>query len=198
MMMIDLCNKLVDNNLSKEELLPNIVVTKMSYEDAPVIVSLLSKSFGIHDEEEALRQLIFSDAQLDESVKVIDRRNGDIYGFLIFSKYPLHIGSPIMHMNARMGGFLAQFKQINGHSFMLDERLRGVGIDKKMLYYNADFLKQYEMIWLAVEESLRSGSYWKRLGFKEIMSIPEATFYVMFTNKNESEYIYDIVEQFKK
>ena len=38
----------------------------------------------------------------------------------------------------------------------------------------------------------------KRLGFKEIMSIPEATFYVMFTNKNESEYIYDIVEQFKK
>lgn len=181
MMMIDLCNRLVDNDLTREELLPNIEITKMSYADAPIIVGTLSKSFGIHSEEGALRQLIYSNAQMDESVKVIDKRTGEIYGFLIFSKYPLHVGSPIMHINARLGGFLAQFRQINGHSFMLDERLRGLGIDKKMLKYNEEYIKQYEMIWLGVEESLRSGPYWKRLGFKEVMSIPEATFYVMFT-----------------
>ncbi len=196
-MMIDLCNKLINNDLSREDLLPNIDIVSMSYEDAPIITELLAKCFAIHNQEEALRQLIFSNAQLDKSVKAIDRRNGDIYGFLIFSIFPIHVGSPILHLNPRLGGFLVQFKQLNGHSFILDERLRGTGIDKKMLSFQKEYLEQFEMVWCAVEESLHTDNYWKRLGFKELFKIPEATFYAIFNDKIISNDIYNIIDELK-
>ena len=196
-MMIDLCNRLVDNNLEREEILKNIVITGTTYEDAPILTELLAKCFGLYDQEFALRQLLFSNAQLDNSVKAIDKRNGDIYGFLILSKFPIHIGSPIMHLNAKLAGFLIQFSQINGHSFIIDERLRGTGIDKKMLRYQKDFLDEFEMIWCAVEESLGTDNYWKRLGFKEIFRIPEATFFAHFNDKIISDDIYNIINELK-
>ena len=196
-MMIDLCNRLVDNDLEREEILKNIVVTGTTYEDAPILTELLAKCFGLYDQEFALRQLLFSNAQLDNSVKAIDKRNGDIYGFLILSKFPIHIGSPIMHLNAKLAGFLIQFSQINGHSFIIDERLRGTGIDKKMLRYQKDFLDGFEMIWCAVEESLGTDNYWKRLGFKEIFRIPEATFFAHFNDKIISDDIYNIINELK-
>ena len=196
-MMIDLCNRLVDNDLEREEILKNIVVTGTTYEDAPILTELLAKCFGIPNQELALRQLLFSNAQLDHSVKAIDKRNGDIYGFLILSKFPIHIGSPIMHLNAKLAGFLIQFSQINGHSFIIDERLRGTGIDKKMLRYQKDFLNEFEMIWCAVEESLGTDNYWKRLGFKEIFRIPEATFFAHFNDKIISDDIYNIINELK-
>lgn len=196
-MMIDLCNRLVDNNLEREEILKNIVITGTTYEDAPILTELLAKCFGLYDQEFALRQLLFSNAQLDNSVKAIDKRNGDIYGFLILSKFPIHIGSPIMHLNAKLAGFLIQFSQINGHSFIIDERLRGTGIDKKMLKYQKDFLDGFEMIWCAVEESLGTDNYWKRLGFKEIFRIPEATFFAHFNDKIISDDIYNIINELK-
>lgn len=196
-MMIDLCNRLVDNDLEREEILKNIVVTGTTYEDAPILTELLAKCFGLYDQEFALRQLLFSNAQLDNSVKAIDKRNGDIYGFLILSKFPIHIGSPIMHLNAKLAGFLIQFSQINGHSFIIDERLRGTGIDKKMLRYQKEFLDGFEMIWCAVEESLGTDNYWKRLGFKEIFRIPEATFFAHFNDKIISDDIYNIINELK-
>lgn len=196
-MMIDLCNRLVDNNLEREEILNNIIITGTTYEDAPILTELLAKCFGLYDQEFALRQLLFSNAQLDNSVKAIDKRNGDIYGFLILSKFPIHIGSPIMHLNAKLAGFLIQFSQINGHSFIIDERLRGTGIDKKMLRYQKEFLDGFEMIWCAVEESLGTDNYWKRLGFKEIFRIPEATFFAHFNDKIISDDIYNIINELK-
>ena len=196
-MMIDLCNRLVDNDLEREEILKNIVITGTTYEDAPILTELLAKCFGLYDQEFALRQLLFSNAQLDNSVKAIDKRNGDIYGFLILSKFPIHLGSPIMHLNAKLAGFLIQFSQINGHSFIIDERLRGTGIDKKMLKYQKDFLDEFEMIWCAVEESLGTDNYWKRLGFKELFRIPEATFFAHFNDKIISDNIYNIINELK-
>ena len=197
-MMIDLCNRLVDNNLTKEELLENVEVVSTSYNDAPVLMELLARSFNLRDNEDALRQLLYSNAQLDNSVKVVDKRNGDIYGFLIFSRFPIHVGSPILHVNVRLGGFLIQFNQINGHSFILDERLRGTGIDRKMLFHQKEFLENFELIWIAVEHDLKTHSYWKRLGFKELFSIPEATFYGLFNEKNISADIYNTVEELKR
>lgn len=196
-MMIDLCNRLVDNNLEREEILKNIVITGTTYEDAPILTELLAKCFGLYNQEFALRQLLFSNAQLDNSVKAIDKRNGDIYGFLILSKFPIHLGSPIMHLNAKLAGFLIQFSQINGHSFIIDERLRGTGIDKKMLKCQKDFLDEFEMIWCAVEESLGTDNYWKRLGFKELFRIPEATFFAHFNDKIISDNIYNIINELK-
>ena len=196
-MMIDLCNRLVDNSLEREEILKNIVITGTTYEDAPILTELLAKCFGLYNQEFALRQLLFSNAQLDNSVKAIDKRNGDIYGFLILSKFPIHLGSPIMHLNAKLAGFLIQFSQINGHSFIIDERLRGTGIDKKMLKYQKDFLDEFEMIWCAVEESLGTDNYWKRLGFKELFRIPEATFFAHFNDKIIFDNIYNIINELK-
>lgn len=194
-MMIDLCNRLVDNNLAKEELLPNIEITSTTYEDAPIITKLLAKCFNLPNQEEALRQLLYSNAQLDNSVKAVDKRNGDIYGFLIFSIFPIHVGSPLFHINPRLGGFLVQFNQINGHSFIIDERLRGTGIDKKMLLHQKEFLNDFELIWCAVEESLHTDNYWKRLGFKKLFKIPEATFYGLFNDKIVSNNIYSIIDE---
>jgi len=195
--MIDLCNTLINNGLTKEELLPNIEIVSTSYKDAPILTELLAKCFAMPSQEEALRQLLYSDAQLEHSVKAVDKRNGDIYGFLIFSRFPLHIGSPILHANAKLGGFLVQFNQINGYSFILDERLRGTGIDKKMLSYEKEFLNKFDMIWAAVENDLRTHSYWKRLGFKELFKIPQATFYAMFNEKLVSHDIYNIISELK-
>ena len=196
-MMIDLCNRLVDNELTKEELLPNIEVVSTTYEDAPILVELLAKCFNLPSQEVALRQLLYSNAQLDKSVKAIDKRNGDIYGFLIFSIFPIHVGSPILHFNARLGGFLVQFTQLNGHSFILDERLRGTGIDRKMLFRQKEYLEEFELIWIAVERDLKTHSYWKRLGFKELFKIPEATFYGILNDKIVSNDIYRIIDELK-
>lgn len=196
-MMIDLCNTLVDNGLTKEEILQNIEIVSTSYEDAPKITELLARCFALPSQEEALRQLIYSNARLDFSVKAIDKRNGDIYGFLIFSDFPLHVGSPILHLNARLGGFLVQFKQLNGHSFIIDERLRGTGIDKKMLEFQKDFIDEYDMVWCAVEKDLKSHGYWKRLGFKELFRIPDASFYAIFNDKFIDNDIYSIIDELK-
>ncbi len=195
--MIDLCNRLVNNTLTREELLPNMEIVSTSYNDAPILTELLYKCFNLSSQEIALRQLLYSNAQLDKSVKVIDKRNGDIYGFLIFSIFPIHMGSPILHFNARLGGFLIQFNQINGHSFILDERLRGTGIDKKMLFYQKEYLEKFELIWIAVERDLKTHSYWKRLGFKELFNIPEATFYGILNDKIVSNDIYCIIDELK-
>lgn len=196
-MMIDLCNTLVDNGLTKEEILQNIEIVSTSYEDAPKITELLARCFALPGQEEALRQLIYSNARLDFSVKAIDKRNGDIYGFLIFSDFPLHVGSPILHLNARLGGFLVQFKQLNGHSFIIDERLRGTGVDKKMLEFQKDFIDEYDMVWCAVEKDLKSHGYWKRLGFKELFRIPDASFYAIFNDKFINNDIYSIIDELK-
>ena len=196
-MMIDLCNRLVDNGLTKEEILQNIEITSTSYEDAPKITELLAKCFALPNQEIALRQLIYSDALLDKSVKAIDKKTGDIYGFLIFCNFPIHVGSPIFHINPKLGGFLVQFSQLNGHSFILDERLRGTGIDKKMLKFQKEFLDEYELIWCAVEKDLKSHGYWKRLGFKELFKIPEASFYAIFNDNLISDDIYCIINELK-
>ena len=69
--------------------------------------------------------------------------------------------------------------------------------DKKMLFYQKEFLKNFELIWIAVEESLHTDNYWKRIGFKELFKIPEATFYCLFNDKTFSRDIYDIIEELK-
>jgi hypothetical protein len=53
-----------------------------------------------------------------------------------------------------------------------------------MLFYNIENIaNDYDLIWIAVETSLRTHAYWQRLGFTEVFSIPEAVFYMMPLNK---------------
>ncbi len=190
-MMIDLCNKLVDNDLAREDLLGRVEIRKTSVEDLEQICKVLAKSFNLSSHLEALFQLGNSKARLDESVKLVDKETGDIYGLLIFTEYPIDRGSPIRMVESGISEFLSDYKQVNGHSFIIDERLRNCGLDKKMLYFNTDFLiKNYDFIWIGVEESLRSKSYWERLGFTKVFEIPEATFYLIpLSKKMINEYL---------
>ena len=190
-MMIDLCNKLIDNDLTKKELLEKVEIKKTTKDDLEKICKTLAKAFDLSSEDEAFLQLTQSKALLDESIKLVDKENGDIYGLLIFCEYPISIGSPISFMESGLTQYLETFSQVNGHSFVIDERLRGTNLDKKMLFYNIDFLSEnYDIIWIGVEESLRSFRYWERLGFVEVFSIPQATFYAApLSKKIISEYL---------
>lgn len=190
-MKIDLCNKLVDNDLAREDLLKRVEIRKTSVEDLEQICKVLAKSFNLSSHLEALFQLENSKARLDESVKLVDKETGDIYGLLIFTEYPIDKGSPIRMVESGISEFLSDYKQVNGHSFIIDERLRNCGLDKKMLYFNTDFLiENYDFIWIGVEESLRSKSYWERLGFTKVFEIPEAVFYLMpLSKKMINEYL---------
>ena len=189
--MIDLCNKLVDNDLAREDLLGRVEIRKTSVEDLEQICKVLAKSFNLSSHLEALFQLGNSKARLDESVKLVDKETGDIYGLLIFTEYTMDRGLPIRMVESGISEFLSDYKQVNGHSFIIDERLRNCGLDKKMLYFNTDFLiKNYDFIWIGVEESLRSKSYWERLGFTKVFEIPEATFYLIpLSKKMINEYL---------
>ena len=190
-MMIDLCNKLIDNDLTRKELLERVEIRKTSEKDLGQICKTLAKSFNLSSEFEALFQLENSKAILNESIKLVDKETDDIYGLLIFTEYPIDKGSPIRMVESGITQYLSDYKQVNGHSFIIDERLRNSGLDKKMLHFNVDFLiKNYDFIWIGIEESLRSKSYWKRLGFVEIFTIPEASFYLMpLSKKMINEYL---------
>lgn len=183
-MMIDLCNRLVDNKLTKNDLLERVEIRKTTPNDLEDICDTLSRAFDMYSPEEAYLQLMQSRARLDESVKLVDKETGDIYGLLIFCEYPIKYGSPILHFEKGIAEYLDNFTQINGHSFVIDERLRGTGFDRKMLFYNLRFLAEtYDMIWIAVEIDLRTHAYWQRLGFIELFRIPEAVFYMLPLNK---------------
>jgi hypothetical protein len=190
-MMIDLCNKLVNNDLTRENLLGRIEIRKTSIYDLKDICNTLAKAFDLKSPAEALFQLDNSNAILSESVKLVDKETNEIYGLLMFTEYPIQKGSPIQMLEKKLSESLEDYKQINGHSFIIDERLRNCGLDKKMLYFNADFLfKNYDFIWIGVEESLRSKSYWERLGFTKVFEIPEATFYLIpLSKKMINEYL---------
>lgn len=189
--MLQSCGKLHNNNLTKEELLPYIKIEKTSFKDAPQILKILMLSgFGIRSEEEVLRQLLYSNADLNNSVKLIDQRTNEIYGLLIFSKYTLRQGSPLPLISPKLTSILDDYTQVNGFAFVIDERLRGTKLDKEMLEYNKEFLHDFDFIWCAVERELKSHNYWKRLGFYEIASIPDAMFYIRLINKNKVADIY--------
>lgn len=122
---------------------------------------------------------------MDNSVKLIDKRDNKIYGLLILSEYNISNGSPLRVFNYDLCQYFYNIKQINGHSFVIDERLRGTKLDKKMLLYNIDYINQFDLIWLGVEKSLKTDNYWKHLGFEEILDIEEAKFYIKTKDKKD-------------
>lgn len=179
-MMIDLCNKLVDNDLTKNDLLEKVEIKKTTKEDLDQICKTLAKAFDLPSEEEANKQLTQSNVLLEESIKLVDRETNEIYGLLIFCEFPIKIGSPISFFERGLTEYLEGFIQVNGHSFVIDERLRGTNFDKKMLYHNIKFLADnYDLIWIGVEKSLKSLPYWHKLGFTDIFIIEEATFLML-------------------
>lgn len=173
-----------EDGKDKKELMEFVRLEKTSYDDTIQILEILSKSFNI-SEKEVLHQLLYSNADLNNSVKVVDTRDNKIYGLLIFSLFDIQNGSPIMGLNRPLGDFLAHAKQLNGHSFVLDSRLRGEGLDKKMLLYQQDYINQFDFIWCGVEKHLKSHKYWEKLGFLPIIDDGKGIFYIKTTNTKE-------------
>lgn len=189
--MIKLNNKLYDNNLTKECLLKVVEISNTNFEDIEQISRLFADSFDLTSIEEAKMQLNNTNIDWNNSVKLYNKRSGRIYGFLLFGEHPIEVGSPLQFIDYEMIPIISQLKQINGFAFIIDERLRGCSFDKKMLFYNMEFIKQYDMIWIAVENSLKSHNYWKRIGFKEFFNIEEAVFYIKIFNYDKIIDIYN-------
>lgn len=172
-----------DDKKTKDELISNCIICKTSYSDIVEIIGILSKSFGIYSEREVVKQLLYSNADLDNSVKIIDKRDNKIYGLLILSKFPINIGSPIAHIDAPLNDYLSNYTQVNGHSFIIDIRLRGTSFDKKMLHYQKNYINEYDFIWCGVEKELKTHKYWEHLGFMKLFETDEAIFYIYPKNK---------------
>ena len=175
--MIKLSHKVSNSKCTKEELIENVIVVNTTPNDADNIIFILSKCFNLTPLEVKF-QFKHSNVDLENSVKLIDKRNGEIYGLLIFCHFNITQGSPIDTINPELAKILQPIKQINGHSFILDERLRGLGFDRKMLNHSKNFIKQFKFIWCGVEKDLKSHNYWKRLGFAECVKFYDATFYI--------------------
>ena len=173
-----------EDGKNTKELMEYVILEKTSYDDTIQILEILSKSFNI-SEKEALHQLLYSNADLNNSVKLVDTRDNKIYGLLVFSLFNIQNGSPIIGLNQTLSNFLTHSKQLNGHSFVIDKRLRGQGFDKKMLLFQQDYINQFDFIWCGVEKDLKSHKYWEKLGFLPIMDDGKGVFYIKTTNTKE-------------
>ena len=159
-------------------------IEKTVKEDLEQIAEIISKEFKLSGKEEALWQLSNSKFIDSESVKLIDPSDNSIKGVLVFCDYPISIGSPIKHVDEVVDKFLSEFKGVNGHSFIIDEEYRDGKVDKEMLLFNLEYLAtNYDFIWCGVDSNFKTHNYWKRLGFVELLSIPEATFYILPLSK---------------
>lgn len=172
-----------EDGKTTDELLNHYKICKTSYSDVVEIVNILTSSFYVETKRDAVRQLLYSNADLDNSVKLIDERDGKIYGLLIFSKFNISEGSPIRYIDKTLNDALKNKTQINGHSFVIDKRLRGFGVDIEMLKYQEDYLKDYDFVWCGVETDLKTHKYWERIGFIKMFETIEAKFYIMPNNK---------------
>ena len=169
--------KLIDNELTRDELLNIVEIKKANEDDIYKICEIIANTFNLDSQVEALYQLKMSNAIINESVKLVDSNTGDIYGILIYTDFEIGIGTPIQEYDINLYKYLKEYKHINGHSFIIDKRLRNSGIDKKMLLFNKDFLSnKYDFIWIGVDKMLKSIPYWHRLGFIDIFDTEEATF----------------------
>ena len=176
--MLQLSKRLNKSEVSREELLKNYKICKTSPKDFVAIVTILINCFKIPTVEETLYYIIQHNLDFKNSVKLIDKRTNEIYGLLLFGKCNMFSTARIS-INPIFDKVVGQLSHVNGIGFIIDERLRGCGMDIKMLYHNVGYLNQFDLIWCGVDKSLKSHNYWKRLGFSEApVNVPFARFYM--------------------
>lgn len=195
--MIDIKNRLQDTIYDSEELIENCEISKTSPNDLIEIARILCCNMGVNNPIFAIEQLVNTNAQLDESIKVYDKRDGKIYGILILSKHSMNHGSPLPMLDNLCARAIQNCSQINGFLFILDERLRGHNFDRRMIKMALPYIKTFDMVWVAVEKDLKTHNYWKHLGLYEGLKINEATFYFKILNKSTLLDIYNYINDCK-
>lgn len=166
---------------STEEILKNLSISRLTENDIEQVGEISAACLPVSDAHEAIEQFYMTHGNIRQSIKAYDRTTGQIYGILLLSDYPICCGSPILDFKPELGKQLMHKRGINGFSFVIDGRLRGTDAHRRMLNSALPFVSQFEYIWCAVADELKTHNYWKRLGFKEILVIPEAKFYILNT-----------------
>ena len=172
----------INDNKGKTELLLNCKIEKTNPKDIYQIVDILQHSF-CSSKESAIRELFMSNVDLYNSVKLVDKRDNMIYGILLFSHFSINDGSPLLAKKPFLADYLNDKSQLNGYAFIIDERFKNSKIDKKMLHFQKEYIEQFDCIWCGVETNVNSHSYWEKLGFLNILDIPQAKFYIKPLNK---------------
>lgn len=186
--------KLQYDDKNKAELIENAEIKNTEPSDFGEIVRILSHTFEYDGYGMPPHQILnlmemelrSSRVDLENSVKLVDKRDGKIYGLLVFSHYNLATGSPLLtrKSTAMIAEYLMGYSQINGFAFLIDKRLRGVGLDRKMIVFAEPFLKQFDFVWCATEYESKSNAYWQRYGFVQIWEDEDSCFYIRNTGKS--------------
>lgn len=177
--MVELGKRLQDDTLTKEKLLEKCKISNVEESDVLQILEILISCFKIPNMEMAIKYLADIGVILKESVKFYNPDTKKIYGLLVFGRQD--VGNGIFRFSSRnpiLHELFARYRQLQGAIFILDERLRGLGIDKRMLYYNYNFIQKHDFVWCGVDKDLKTHNYWKRLGFTEFHSDDVARFYM--------------------
>ena len=175
--MLALTQRLNSTKYTREDLLKNVQIKKLNVSDLYYILKILVDCFKIPSMQSACDYILRHKVNLFNSLKLVDKRDNQIYGLLLLGEVCISDVSPLTIYNPMLSVILSNLKQLNGVAFIIDERLRGCGLDKKMLYYNMDYINQFDMVWCGVDENLKTHNYWKRNGFFEILNDRMVKFY---------------------
>lgn len=174
-----------NNENTQEEILKNCIVDYTDKYDLLDVVKILHKCFKIPSYQEALEYVRDINVDLDNSVKYFDPGTNEIYGLLLMADNTIDKGIPFLeYNNPLLLALFNGFKQKEGAAFILDKRIRGLGLDKWMLqtYKDTDDYKERDMIWCGVQNELKSHGYWKHLGFTNFYNDKMAKFYLKLTD----------------
>lgn len=170
-----------DNDLTKKEILERCIVDYTDNLDFFNVIDILVKNFKIPSVQEAIRYAFKINIDLENSVKYYDPETGDVYGLLLVADNKVTDAIPhLQYRNPLLPAFFKSLKQKEGVAFILDKRVRGVGLDQVMLqtYKDTDDYQEKDIMWCGVQHELKSHEYWKKNGFIKFFSDPAAKFYL--------------------
>lgn len=171
-----------DNNLTQKEILERCIVDYTDEYDALDVAKILHNNFKIPSYDEALKYMTNINADLENSVKFFDPETGEVYGLLLVADNDIKNGIP--HIDPIISGLFRSLKQKEGVAFILDKRIRGMGIDRCMMqtYKDSDDYQEQDLMWCGVQHELKSHNYWLKNGFINFYSDFMAEFYFKLTD----------------
>lgn len=183
--MVKLENTLFKDSHTSEYLEKHCKIANTSPKDLDAIASILVYCFNIPKmcstrAGDVVRFLYETKIDIYNSVKLYDPATERIYGILLIGNKQLHEASPIYQNNKLLKDVLSGCNQVNGIGFLIDDRLRGRGFDRKMMMHNKDYFDKFDLIWHGVDNSLKTHNYWKRFGFTELIDDGHVKFYTKF------------------
>lgn len=197
--MIQVKNIIHEDGKSRKELLNNCQIKKTEIGDLIGIFNIVKDCIGSPFES----VLDFFDRQqikLTSSLKVVDKRDGKIYGLLLFSNMRIQGNTPL-HLNTYLYKATNNCIQENGFLLLLDDRLRNNHIDNelfKIAIEDYKLLEEIDFLWCGVDKGLKSHNYWLKRGFYKLFEDCQTVFYGLPINRNKVKPIFMVNEILQK